>query len=253
MPLGKRNARVHSCLNWDPAFGLSLLHTHEESLHTQTCTGSRKEKEAVKPTSSSINVASCHTCSYSFTSFLNTFRAPNLGGPCATYQGKRVEKTQLWTHYSCKTRAGGCSRSRTGKVSWNPGSGRNWQSGGNRGVVKAMAQWLFQRMHQCGGSKEHGPLWEVQSGLTVVAQSTWAWKAGSRRSARMGHTGPCIAGGCGFRLTKKSHQKLLCRLRFFNKHLKNLYFRGVYRVKESTYTELHWLGKSSKMMHLKLF
>lgn len=39
MPLGKRNERFHSCLNWDPAFGLSLLHKHEESLHTQTCTG----------------------------------------------------------------------------------------------------------------------------------------------------------------------------------------------------------------------
>lgn len=37
---GTRNERtLHSCPNWDPASGLSPLHTPEESLHTQTCIG----------------------------------------------------------------------------------------------------------------------------------------------------------------------------------------------------------------------
>ena len=72
LPLGKRNERLHSCPNWDPAFGLGLLHRHEESLHTQTCTGSGKEKKVSKRARSPTNPASPHRHGHSFTSFINT-------------------------------------------------------------------------------------------------------------------------------------------------------------------------------------
>lgn len=71
MPRGKRNERLHSSLNWDPASGLSLLHKREELLHTQTCTGSGEERKA-RQASSSTNTASHPRQSYSFTSFINT-------------------------------------------------------------------------------------------------------------------------------------------------------------------------------------
>lgn len=51
----KEERASHSSLSWDPASGPSLLHEHEEWLRTQTCTGSGKEKTAVKPASSPTN------------------------------------------------------------------------------------------------------------------------------------------------------------------------------------------------------
>lgn len=44
MSLGERNGGLHSCLNWDPVSGLSLLYKREGLPRTRTCTGSGKEE-----------------------------------------------------------------------------------------------------------------------------------------------------------------------------------------------------------------
>lgn len=78
----------------------------------------------------------------------------------------------------------------------------------------------------------------MQSGLTVLAQNTWAWEEGPHRWARTGshwtlRWGKDLVLSLKEKPLKAALQTIVLSI---NTHLRNLYFSDVYRVKENICT-----------------
>lgn len=94
---------------------------------------------------------------------------------------------------------------------------------------------------------------EVQSGLRALAPNTWTWEGPHRWARTRSHRALCWG-----RMWVLSYRQeplkaaLQNTVLYINKHLRSLCFSDV-TVKESVYTELRWLGKTTKTVYVKCF